>query len=160
MEKRILKINSLMTTIAKEERHFFLNEKKGIMAKFELLHKVLHYKDEYEGISRPITSKMTAGDIMDWVSHGNTIRHQILEFTKFIETGKPQRILSRYWGISFKSQLVILKKAKSISFIDQIDFCFHDYTAKRDRYLCKKCKEKEALWKDSADKHYCEDCAV
>jgi hypothetical protein len=160
MKTRIKKINELMKFISEEERAFFANKSgNNLIANFQLIDTVLHYQDEYEGICCPINSKILPGDLNEWISHGMDIRCQILEFTKFIETGKPQGLLSRYWGISFESQFKIFKKCKEIGFIDQDELSFYDYTLSKDIFLCQICKQQKAVWISEEKIHFCEDCS-
>jgi len=158
---RIQKVNELIKTIAQEDRAFFKNkEGNGLIANFKLKDKKLCYQDEWKGHCRRINSKMLPKDIIDWVSHGHTIRSQVLEFTDFIEKGEPKKgMLSRYWGISIESQIKIHKKAHELGYLDgDRGFSFHDYTEKKDRYVCDECGEREAFSKCEKGMYLCPAC--
>ena len=71
-------------------------------------------------------------DLMDWVSNGHTIRHQIIVFAIFIRTGARYGLDNRHWGISKKSQINIHKKAKEIGFIDGKKFSYYSYSKSKE----------------------------
>jgi len=158
MQDRCDAINALIKKISEEERAFFLNkEGNGMIANFQLREGRIFYQDEWKGICREIKSTTDTAKLNEWVSHGHSLRSQIIEFAKFIRTGEKGSMLSRYWGVSFESQYHIHKKAKEVGYYDQIGFVFHDYGQDKDRYLCGKCDEVEAEYKEE-NKHHRQLC--
>jgi hypothetical protein len=160
MLERIQRINELIKLISEQERTFFLNKDgNGLIANFRLTEGLLFYQDEWKGEIREITKRTDWVKISDWVSHGSGIRQQIIEFSKFIFTGESQKMLSRYWGISFESQVIIHKKAHEIGFIEGNNgFIFHDYKERKDRYCCDECGINEAFSKCEKGTLLCSMC--
>lgn len=132
MKKRIQQINSLIKLISEQDNGFFRRKEGKCLANFKLKDNKLFYQDERKGEEREITKRTKWTNLYKWVCHGSTLCTQIIEFAQFIFTGKPQQLVSRYWGISHKSQRVIHQKAFDIEFIDYKEFTFHDYDKKKD----------------------------
>ncbi len=159
MFKRVEAVNELIKEIANQERAFFLNKSgNGLIANFQLKDSKLYYQDEEEGETKEITTKNDPVKLEEWVSHGSTIRQQIIAFATYIFTGEPQKMLSRYWGISFDAQKTIHKKAYNLGYIAYKGFVFHDYGKKYDRYLCDECGENEAFSKCEKGSYLCPMC--
>jgi hypothetical protein len=160
MINRINAINLLIKTISEGDRHFFLNkDRNGMVANFSLEKGKLFYQDEWKGKIIEIKENTQSEKLVQWVSHGSALRSQIIEFARYIFTGEHGKLLSRYWGESFESQIKIHQKAREVGYYEQAGFVIHDYTANMDRYCCDECGIAEAYSKCEKGTYLCSQCA-
>lgn len=152
-------VNTLIIEISKGDRHFFLNKDgNGMIANFSLENGKLFYQDEWKGKKIQIKEDTQSEKLVQWISHGSTLRSQIIEFAKYIFTGEHSKMLSRYWGESFESQIKIHQKAREVGYYEQAGFVIHDYTNNVDRYCCDECGLAEAYSRCEKGTNLCPQC--
>jgi hypothetical protein len=118
VKTRLQNINKLIDVIASMEgKAFFKNNGAGHNAYFTLKANNLYFTEEWQGKEIPINENSNCFKLE--LHHGSTLSQQIVDFGKFILTGKMQGLFTRYWGYTREQLKPIHDFAIEIGFTDQ-----------------------------------------